>query len=128
VTLAWLLVALAGIALALSTAGIYGIAASSVALRVREMGIRVMLGAAPRSIVGVVLRVVVRPVAAGCLVGVPAAAALAIWLESHTFGLLALAPAVPVGIAALLLAAAAGGAWIPSRRAAGIDPIVALRE
>jgi ABC-type antimicrobial peptide transport system permease subunit len=61
-------------------------------------------------------------------VGVPAAAALAIWLESHTFGLLALAPAVPVGIAALLLAAAAGGAWIPSRRAAGIDPIVALRE
>jgi predicted permease len=128
VTLAWLLVALAGIALALSTAGIYGIAASSVALRVREMGIRIMLGAAPRSIVGLVLRVVVRPVAAGCLVGVPAAAALAIWLESHTFGLLALAPAVPVGIAALLLAAAAGGAWIPSRRAAGIDPIVALRE
>jgi putative ABC transport system permease protein len=127
-TLAWLLVALAGIAFALSAAGIYGVAASAVALRVREMGIRIVLGAAPRSLVGLVLRVAVRPVAAGCLIGVPAAAVLASWLESHTFGLLALAPTVPVGIAALLLAAAAGGAWIPSRRATRVDPIVALRE
>jgi ABC-type antimicrobial peptide transport system permease subunit len=42
--------------------------------------------------------------------------------------LLPLAPAVPVAIAALLLAAAAAGAWIPSRRATRVDPIVALRE
>jgi putative ABC transport system permease protein len=127
-TLAWLLVALAGVALALATAGIYGIAASAVALRIREMGIRVVLGARPRSLAGLVLRVAVRPVAFGCIVGVPAAAGLAQWLGSHTFGLLALEPAVPFGIGALLLAAAACGAWIPSRRAARVDPIVALRE
>ena len=127
-TLAWLLVALAGVALALATAGIYGIAASAVALRIREMGIRVVLGARPRSLAGLVLRVAVRPVAFGCIVGVPSAAGLAQWLGSHTFGLLALEPAVPFGIGALLLAAAACGAWIPSRRAARVDPIVALRE
>jgi predicted permease len=127
-TLAWLLASLAGIAFALSAAGIYGVAASAVALRIREMGIRIVLGAAPRSLAGLVLRVAVRPVAVGCLVGVPAAVGLTTWLQSHTFGLLPLAPAVPVVIAALLLAAAAAGAWIPSRRATRVDPIVALRE
>ena len=53
---------------------------------------------------------------------------LARWLGTHTLGLLALEPAVPIGIGALLIAAAALGAWSPSRRAARIDPVLALRE
>jgi ABC-type antimicrobial peptide transport system permease subunit len=109
-------------------AGIYGTTASSVALRTREMGIRFVLGARPRSLIPLVLRVALRPVAFGCLVGVPASAALAYWLGSHTFGLLALDPVVPLGVGVLLLAAAAGGAWIPSARAARVDPIVTLRD
>lgn len=127
-TLAWLLAALAAVALALATAGIYGLARSVVAARRREMGIRVALGARPGTLARLVLGVVARPVGLGCALGVPAAMALAKWLGAHTFGLLALEPAVPIAIGALLLSAAALGAWSPSRRAARIDPVVALRE
>jgi hypothetical protein len=127
-TLAWLLVALAGVALGLAMAGIYGTAASSVASRLREMGIRAVLGARPRTLTLLVLGVALRPVVFGCLVGVPASAGLAFWLGTHTFGLLALDPAVPLGIGVLLLAAAAVGALIPSSRAARVDPIVTLRD
>ncbi|MGH9315427.1 MAG: ABC transporter permease [Vicinamibacterales bacterium] len=126
-TLAWLLAALSLVAFALATAGIYGVAASAVVLRTREMGIRVVLGARPRALARLVLRVVARPVALGCAVGIPAAAALVRWLSAHTFGLLELDPAVPIAVGALLLAAAALGAWTPSRRAARVDPIVTLR-
>jgi predicted permease len=127
-TLAWLLAALAAIALALATAGIYGLARSVVAMRRREMGIRVALGARPGTLARLVLEVVARPVGLGCAVGVPVAMLLARWLGAHTFGLLALEPAVPVGIGALLMTAAALGAWSPSRRASRIDPAVVLRE
>jgi ABC-type lipoprotein release transport system permease subunit len=127
-TLAWLLIALAVVALGLAMAGIYGTTASSVALRTREMGIRFVLGARPRSLIPLVLRVALRPVAFGCLAGVPASAGLAYWLGSHTFGLLALDPVVPLGIGVLLLVSAAVGALIPSSRAARVDPIVTLRD
>jgi putative ABC transport system permease protein len=128
VTLGWLLAALAVVALGLSTAGIYGVAASAVALRTREMGVRLVLGAEPRSLARLVLRVAAGPVALGCVVAVPLSVWLTRWLGSHTFGLLAQNPLVPILVGAVLLAAAAAGAWTPSRRAARVDPIVALRE
>ena len=127
VTLSKLLSALAIVALLLATAGIYGVAAAAVAARTREVGIRIILGARPESIVRLVLRIAVRPVALGCVIGVPAAAALARWLGAHTFGLLTLHPEVPLGVGLLLLVAATAGAWTPARRAARVDPIVALR-
>ncbi|HEX2442419.1 MAG TPA: ABC transporter permease [Vicinamibacterales bacterium] len=127
VTLSRLLSALAIVALLLATAGIHGVAAAAVAARTREVGIRIILGARPESIVRLVLRIAVRPVALGCLIGVPAAAALARWLGSYTFGLLTLHPEVPLGVGLLLLVAATAGAWTPARRAARVDPIVALR-
>jgi putative ABC transport system permease protein len=127
VTLSWLLTTLAIVAVLLATAGIYGVAAATVAARTREVGIRIVLGARPESIARLVLRIAVRPVALGCILGVPAAAALARWLGAHTFGLLTLRPEVPLGVGLLLLAAATLGAWTPARRAAGVDPIVALR-
>jgi putative ABC transport system permease protein len=127
-TLAWLLAALASVALALAMAGMYGLAASAVAIRRRELGIRAVLGAQPRSLARLVFVVVARPVALGCVVGVAVATGLAGWLGSHTFGLLELEPAVPAAIGTVLLSAAAVGAWSPSRRARRVDPIVALRE
>jgi predicted permease len=126
-TLAWLLAALSSVAFALAMAGMYGLAASAVAMRRRELGIRAVLGAQPRSLARLVFAVVARPVGFGCVVGIPAAGGLARWLGTHTFGLLALDPVVPLAIAALLMAAAAFGAWSPSRHAAQVDPIIALR-
>jgi predicted permease len=127
VTLSRLLGALAIVALLLATAGIYGVAANAVATRTREVGLRIVLGARPGSIARLVLRIAVRPVALGCIVGVPAADALTRWLGTHTFGLLPPRPEVPFGVGLMLLAAAAAGAWMPARRASRLDPIVALR-
>jgi predicted permease len=127
VTLNRLVGALAIVAVLMATAGIYGVAAAAVAARTREVAIRIVLGARPESIARLVLRIAVRPVALGCIVGVPAAAAIARWLGAHTFGLLTLRPEVPLGVGLLLIAAATLGAWTPARRAARVDPIVALR-
>ncbi|HSC26338.1 MAG TPA: FtsX-like permease family protein, partial [Vicinamibacterales bacterium] len=127
-TIAWLLAALALVALGLAAADMYALAASVVALRTREIGIRMALGAAPRSLARLVLRAVAWPVALGAALGVPASAGLARWLGAHTFGLLALDPFVPVAIGALLMAAAALGAGNPALRAARIDPVVTLRQ
>ena len=127
VTLAWLLGALAMVALALATAGIYGSAAAAAARRMREMGIRLVLGAQPKILGRLIIGIAVRPVAIGCAIGVPASLGLAWWLNKFTFGLLAPDPVVPAVVAVLLLVAAGLGAWIPSRRVARVDPIVTLR-
>jgi putative ABC transport system permease protein len=127
-TLAWLIAALAGIACLIAIAGVYGLAASAVACRTRELGIRVVLGARPRALARLVLEAVVRPVAIGCVFGVIAAAWIARWAGSFTFGLLALNLFVPAGVGAALVAAAAAGAWNPCRHAARVDPIVTLRQ
>jgi putative ABC transport system permease protein len=127
-TLAWLLGALAIVAIALATSGIYGIASAVAASRTREMGIRLVLGARPQSLARLVLGAAARPVGIGCAVGIPATIGLAWWASAFTFGLLALDKMVPMVVAGLLLAAAALGAWLPSRRAARIDPIIVLRH
>ena len=127
-TLAWLLGALAIVALALATAGIYGVSAAAAAARTREMGIRLVLGARPESLAKLVLGAAARPVGIGCAVGIPVTIGLAWWASAFTFGLLAPDTAVPIVVAVILLAAAALGAWIPSRRAARVDPVVALRQ
>jgi putative ABC transport system permease protein len=127
-TLAWLLGALAIVALGLATGGIYGIARSTVAFRTRELGIRLALGARPRSLARLVFKGVAQPVGFGCVVGVAVAMGLTRWLAAHTFGLLALNPAVGSATGGLLVVVVALGAWSPSRRATRIDPILALRE
>ena len=127
VTLAWLLGALAIVAIALATAGIYGSAATAAVRRTRELGIRLVLGAEPKTVGRLIIGIAVRPVGIGCAIGVPASVGLAWWLSALTFGLLAPNPVVPIVVAAVLLGAAVLGAWIPSRRAARVDPIVALR-
>ena len=113
VTLAWLLGALAIVALALATAGIYGSAATTAASRTREMGIRLVLGARPETLARLVIGIAVRPVSIGCAAGIPATIGLAWWLSTLTFGLLAPDPAVPIAVAVLLLGAAGLGAWDP---------------
>jgi putative ABC transport system permease protein len=118
----------AGLALAVALVGVYGVMAYSVALRRREIGLRVALGAGPRRIVAFVLRQGLMPTAAGIAVGVPGGIAASRLLAAQLFEV---APHDPVtaGLTAGLVAAIALVAcFIPARRAARLDPSSALRS
>jgi putative ABC transport system permease protein len=119
--------AFAGLAAMLSALGIYGVLAYLVVQRTREIGIRVALGAAAGHVRGLVFKEVGWMVLAGALVGLPAAYGLARLSESLLYGVHASdVPAYAASLAIICVVALAA-CYIPSRRAARIDPIVALR-
>ena len=116
------------IAAGIAMVGVYGVVSFSIARRTREIGVRMALGARPRCILKMVLGRGLVLAAAGLLAGLIAA----FWLTRLLRALLAgVAPADPLtfaGIALLLLLAALAACWAPARRAARIEPIVALRH
>jgi putative ABC transport system permease protein len=116
------------LALVLAAVGIYAVTASAVAERTREIGIRIALGAGKRTVVGEVVRRAMRPAVAGLAVGLLAALALTQTLQGLLYGLDPTDPATFTLAAAVLLASALLAAWLPARRAAGADPVVALRR
>jgi predicted permease len=111
----------------LAAIGLYGVMAYMVARRTREIGIRIALGATKANAQWLILREVVRMSAAGLLIGLPAAYGLGKAVESQLFGVKAGEPLVFVSAAILLALVAALAGWMPSRRAASVDPMVALR-
>jgi putative ABC transport system permease protein len=119
--------AFAAFALLLAAIGIYGVMAYSVSHRMREMGIRMALGAAPRDIVRLVVGQGMRLVLAGMVIGFVASLWLTKFLASQLFGTQPKDPAtfalVALGLALVALAAC----LIPARRAMRVDPMVALR-
>jgi putative ABC transport system permease protein len=119
--------AFAAFALLLAAIGIYGVMAYSVSHRLREMGIRMALGASPRDIVRMVVGQGMRLVLAGIGIGFVASLWLSKFLASELFGTQAKDPAtfafVSLGLALVALAAC----LIPARRAMRVDPMVALR-
>jgi predicted permease len=123
-----LLVAFATVALALALIGVHGVLAYGVSQRIREMGLRLALGAEP----GRVVRMVVGHAALLSLVGVgiglAGAVATSRFLASLLFGVSARDPVTFLAVPALVTAVALLAAWGPSRRAARIDPATALRE
>ncbi len=122
-----LLTIFAGVALALAAIGIFGVLAYLVAQRTREIGVRVALGAGPRSVVGLVVRRAMLLTSVGIAIGTLGALSLSRLLEKMLFELRATDPASFVSAAAGLLLVALLAAWIPARRASRVDPIVALR-
>jgi ABC-type antimicrobial peptide transport system permease subunit len=115
------------VAVALASVGIYGVASYVAALRTREIGVRVALGARPASVRRMMLWQAARPVAAGIVVGLALALALgravqAFLLDVSPFDVptLAIATAALVGIALV-------ASVVPARRAAAVDPVRALR-
>lgn len=127
-TFALLVTTFAGLALILSVVGLYGLVAFGVAQRVREMGIRMALGAAPGGLVGLVLRRALALAVVGTLAGLALAVGVGRALESFLYGVDAASPAA-LGAAALTLVAAAGlAAWLPARRASRVDAAVSLRD
>jgi ABC-type antimicrobial peptide transport system permease subunit len=116
------------LALALACVGIYGIMAYSVANRTNEIGIRLALGAEPAQVLGMILRESGWLAFGGVVVGIGAALALTRLVKSMLFGIQPWDPATLVAGSLLLLAVALAASWIPARRAAGVQPMDALRH
>jgi ABC-type antimicrobial peptide transport system permease subunit len=124
---AGLVISFGAIAAFLAAIGLYGVMAYSVTRRTAEIGIRLALGAPRGRVQWLVLRESMAMVAAGLVIGVPAALALTGLVRTLLYGV---APNDPVSFAAAvagMVAVAGAAAWLPARRAARVDPLVALR-
>ena len=118
---------LGALAIVLAMVGLYSVLANAVAQRAREIGIRMALGAARTQVVGMVLRDTLRMVLIGVLVGIPLSLAASRWIASFLYGIRAQDPLTYIAIAALVVIAGCAAAYIPSRRASRVDPMVVLR-
>jgi len=115
------------IALTLATVGIYGVMAFSVTQRTHEIGIRMALGAERRDVLGLIVREALRLMLAGSLLGVGGAWALTRSLTSFLYDVRPTDPLTFLVVPAGLVAVAIVASYIPARRAAKVDPMVALR-
>jgi ABC-type antimicrobial peptide transport system permease subunit len=118
---------LSGLTLVLTIVGVYGIVAYGVTTRTREFGIRTALGAVPANLVGVALRPALIITVAGTLAGVAGALYLTKFIAASLYGVSRFDPLAFVTAALILAAAVLLASWLPARRAAKIDPMVALR-
>jgi ABC-type antimicrobial peptide transport system permease subunit len=116
-----------GLALLLACVGLYGVISYTVANRTREIGVRMALGARRGDVMELVLREGMLLVAIGLVVGIPLAIVSTRLLHSFLFGLKSSDPLSLVAVILLLGIVAAVAGFIPARRAARIDPMVALR-
>jgi ABC-type antimicrobial peptide transport system permease subunit len=116
------------LALALACVGIYGIMAYSVANRRNEIGIRLALGAQPGQVRGMILRESTWLALAGIVAGVGAALALTRLVKTMLYGIQPYDPITMTGGVLILLSVALAASWIPARRAAGVQPMEALRH
>jgi putative ABC transport system permease protein len=115
------------LALALAIVGIYGVISYTVAQRTAEIGVRMALGAARRDVLALIVGDGLKLTALGVLIGVAAAAGASASLTSLLFGVGALDPATFGAMTAVLVAASVLACVLPARRAARVDPMVALR-
>jgi putative ABC transport system permease protein len=115
------------IGLLLTAVGIYGVVSLLVSQRTQEIGIRIALGATPRNVIRMMVRQASLWIGIGVAAGILGSLAAARWIGSLLFGIRANDPATLAEAAVLLLAVALLGAWVPARRAAKVDPMVALR-
>jgi predicted permease len=118
---------LALLALALSCIGLYGVMAYNGARRTREMGIRKALGARPRDVAWPILREALMLTALGVAIGLPVALALGRVVRHFLYEIEPHDPITIIGTLGIMVAVAVLATWIPARRAARIDPMVALR-
>jgi putative ABC transport system permease protein len=124
---ATLIALFAGLALCLAVTGILGVTSYSLQQRTRELGVRMVLGADQGMVLRMVLGEGMRLVLLGGGLGLAGAAAVSLLLRGMLFGVGPADPAVYLGVTLLLGAVVLLGFYLPARRAARVDPMVALR-
>ena len=123
-----LLAGFALIGLLLASIGVYGVLAYYVSQRTREIGVRAALGATRRQLSSLVVRQSLLPIAAGVIAGIAGSLASGRLLQEFLYHVQPGDPQVIAMIVMLLIGVALLASWLPARRAAAIDPMVALRD
>jgi predicted permease len=123
-----LFAAFAALGLALAAAGIYSVLSFHVTRRTHELGVRMALGASRRSVIGLMLGMGGRLVLAGLAVGIPLSLLTTRLLRSQLYGVTPADPVAYVAVAVILTVVAMIACLIPARRAASVDPMIALRQ
>jgi putative ABC transport system permease protein len=119
--------AFAVLALLLAAVGLYGVLSYTVSQTTAEIGLRMALGAEARGVVGAIVRSALGIAMIGIAIGLIAAYALTRTITAFLYGVSATDPATALSVAVVLLVVAFAAAFVPARRAAGIDPTIALR-
>ena len=120
--------AFAALGLALASAGIFSVLSFHVTRRAHEIGVRMALGASRRQVLGLMLGMGGRLVAYGLAAGIPISLAATRLLRSQLFGVEPADPLAYVVVVALVALVALSACYLPARRAAGVDPMLALRQ
>jgi ABC-type antimicrobial peptide transport system permease subunit len=115
------------VALLLAMIGLYGVITYGVAERTQEIGVRMALGATGTNVVSLFLRQGLLAAGGGIAVGIAVAFGLTRWLQTLLFGVTTTDSLTFAGVVALLFLVALAACYLPARRAARVDPLVALR-
>ena len=124
---ATLLGSFSALALLLAAVGIYGVISFATSQRTQEIGVRMALGARPADVLSLMISAGMKPAMLGVAVGIAAGLAMARVLDAFLFGVTSRDPFTYAAVAAMLLWVALAACAIPARRAAKVDPLIALR-
>jgi putative ABC transport system permease protein len=124
----FLLTIFAAVALLLALVGVYGVLAYSVGRRTAEIGLRIALGATPRSVLTLIVGQGMRPIMAGIAIGMAGAVGLSHFVGSLLFNVKPVDPLTYGAVALLVAIAALLSCYVPALRALRVDPVAALRQ
>jgi predicted permease len=124
----WALAIFGALGMLLASVGIYGVMAYSISQRTREIGIRMAIGAGGPQVLRLLLRQGMTLVLVGTGLGLVGAVGAAMAIRGQLYGGTGLDPITFAAVPLVLLLTAMGAIWIPARRAAGLDPVLALRQ